>query len=353
MEWTDKIIGLLSKADRTLSKLAGIGSTFSNPHIMLRPFIRREAVLSSRIEGTRSTLEDIYKYEATQLSFLEPTSDVREVHNYVKAVNYGLDRLDTLPVSLRLVRELHEILMEGEGGHLTPGKFRRSQNWIGSPGSTIETAAYVPPPVEQMKIALNQLEEFIHSYDQIPPLIKLGLIHYQFEAIHPFLDGNGRIGRLLITLLLCEWKMLPHPLLYLSGYFENRRQEYYDRLLTVSQKGTWQEWLEFFLDGVKIQSQESLTLIEQLQSLQQEYYQKVAPDRVAEGLQEVIDLLLGQPIVTVKQVMDGISAQSYTAANRYVDKLIDYGILQEVSGRSRNRLFRANKIIEIIRRPYG
>jgi Fic family protein len=200
--------------------------------------MRREAVLSSRIEGTRASLVDLYNYESAQLSFLEPTNDVREVHNYVLALDYGLERLNTLPVSLRLIREIHARLMQNvRGGNLTPDQFRKSQNWIGPAGSTIETATYVPPPIDEMQTALNDLEMFIHAETDIPALARASMIHYQFEAIHPFLDGNGRIGCLLMSLLFHEWRVLSQPLLNLSAHFEHYRQEYYDRLLEVSQRG--------------------------------------------------------------------------------------------------------------------
>jgi Fic family protein len=198
--------------------LNGLGANLPNPHLLIRPFLRKEAVLSSRIEGTRASLEDIYVYEAAQLSFFEGENDVREVHNYVSALEYGLERLNSIPISLRLIKEIHAHLMARVRGDIwTPGEFRRSQNWIGSPSSTIESAEYVPPPVAEMLEALNDLEKFIHAPSDQPPLVRLGLIHYQFEAIHPFLDGNGRIGRLLLVLLLCAWELLSQPLLYLSA----------------------------------------------------------------------------------------------------------------------------------------
>jgi Fic family protein len=216
--WTLPLISVLSEAERDLSRLATLAGTFPFPRLIIQPFIRNEAVISSRIEGTRASLIDLYTFETSQLSFFEQTDDVREVYNYVRATDYGLERLKTLPVSLRLIRELHEKLMENvRGGTLTPGEFRRSQNWIGPVGSTLSSAPYVPPPLEEMHQALDALEKFIHFDTQIPPLARAGMIHYQFEAIHPFLDGNGRVGRLLIVLLLCEWGLLPQPLLNLSA----------------------------------------------------------------------------------------------------------------------------------------
>ena len=245
LSWPLPLVSILSEAERNLSKLASLAGVLPTPHLLVQPFMRREAVISSRIEGTRASLSDLYTYE-TQLSFLEPTTDVQEVHNYVEALDYGLERLKTLPVSLRLIREIHARLMaDVRGKHLTPTvqntvhEFRRSQNWIGPPGSTLENAPYVPPPVDEMLQALDQFEKFIHAPSDLPPLARAGLVHYQFEAIHPFLDGNGRVGRLLVILLLCEWGLLPQPLLYLSAYFDANRQGYYDRLLRVSQRGDW------------------------------------------------------------------------------------------------------------------
>ncbi len=253
--WSLPLVSALSEAERELSRLSTAVRTFPFSRMLIQPFIRSEAVISSRIEGTRASLIDLYTYESSQLSFLEKTDDVREVYNYVVSMEYGLERLKTLPVSLRFIRELHEKLMEGvRGGSLTPGEFRRSQNWIGPVGSTPATAPYIPPPVEEMQQALGALEKFIHTPSEIPPLIRTGLIHYQFEAIHPFLDGNGRVGRLLIVLLLCEWELLEQPVLNLSAYIEKYRQQYYDLLLQVSQKGAWEEWLLFFLRAVHAQA---------------------------------------------------------------------------------------------------
>jgi Fic family protein len=255
IEWSTTLISTLGEAERNLGRLASLADTLPSPHILVQPFIRREAVLSSRIEGTHASLTDLYRYESAQNSFFEEASDVREVHNYVRALDYGLERSKKLPVSLRLVREMHGILMQGvRGEHLTPGEFRRSQNWIGPPGSTIESATIVPPPVDEMHQSMDALEKFIHAPSDIPQLARAGLIHYQFEAVHPFLDSNGRVGRLLIILLLIEWGLLSQPLLYLSAFFEAHRLDYYDRLLAVSQRGEWENWLLFFLKGISSQS---------------------------------------------------------------------------------------------------
>ena len=308
--------------------------------------------MSSRIEGTRASLDDIYNYEADQLSFLESNSDIREVHNYVVALDYGLSRLSELPISLRLIRELHQKLMTGVRGDIwTPGEFRRTQNWIGPAGSTLETAPYVPPPLDEMLVTLQQVEEFIHASSDLPPLVRVGLIHYQFEAIHPFLDGNGRVGRLLIMLLLCQWDLLPQPLLYLSSYFEKHRSEYYARLLAVSQRGEWEEWLSFFLTGIRDQSHEATQRVQSLQSVREKYYQIFAGKRDSVRLNKLVDFLIGHPIITIRQVEEGLKVADYKIAQRYIAKLLDAGILRETTGKSRNRVFRADMILKAIEDP--
>lgn len=352
IEWSPKIVSLLSEADRNLTKLAEIGNTFPKPHTLARPFIHQEAVLSSKIEGTQTSLEELYTFEAMQQSLSSPSLDAREVHNYVRALDYGLAGLKSLPVSLRLIREIHNILMEGvRGDHLTPGEFRHSPNWIGPPGSTLENATFVPPPVDEMHTNLDNLEKFLHNPSDLPPLIRLGLVHYQFEAIHPFLDGNGRIGRLLIILLLCEWKLLHQPLIYLSAYFEANQQEYYDRLLTVSQKGDWQGWLNFFLEGVRIQSQDAIARIKRLEDLLVQYRLMLKDERDAERLLQVVDYLFEQPIVTVRRVEVGIGVSDYKVAQRYVEKLEAFGIIHEITGKPRNRIYLAKEIFMAIEEP--
>jgi Fic family protein len=348
IEWTSPLILALSDADRELSKLATLAGNFPFPRLLTQPFMRREAVLSSRIEGTRASLVDLYNYESAQLSFLEPTNDVREVHNYVLALDYGLERLETLPVSLRLIREIHARLMEGvRGGNLTPGKFRKTQNWIGPAGSTIETATYVPPPMDEMHNALNELEKFIHADTEIPTLARAGMIHYQFEAIHPFLDGNGRVGRLIIMLLFHEWNILSQPLLNLSAYFERHRQEYYDHLLAVSQRGKWEEWLRFFLRGISLQAQDSVFRMTSLQGIRTKYEALVQADRNSARMAAVVDFVFSRPILTIKQLENGLD-MPYMAAKRYVEKLVDAGVLQETTGYARNRVFQANEIFDAL-----
>ncbi len=348
INWSPSLITSLGEAERNLGRLASLADRLPSPHILVRPFIRREAVLSSRIEGTRASLADLYHYESVQLSFLEDTADVREVHNYVRALDYGLERLKTLPVSLRLIREMHGILMEGVRGELlTPGDFRRSQNWIGPPGSTIESATIVPPPVDEMKVGLGALEKFIHAESDIPQLARAGLIHYQFEAIHPFLDGNGRVGRLLVILLLIEWGLISQPLLYLSAYFEAQRPDYYARLLAVSQRGEWENWLFFFLKGISSQSLDAITRIERLGQLREAFRERLGAERATERLLQTLDVLFERPILNIRQLEAALGVP-YRTAQRYIERLEDEGILREVSGQARNRLYQADKILRAL-----
>jgi Fic family protein len=352
LTWSASLVTLHSEAERELARLALAGKEFSHPHILARPFIRNEAVISSRIEGTQATLEDLYSYEATQMSFLEPTSDAREVYNYVLALDYGLERVKTLPISLRLIRELHAKLMEGVRGEtLTPGEFRRSQNWVGPAGCTLETATYIPPPVDEMQTALDAFEKYIHAPSDLPALTRIGLIHYQFEAIHSFLDGNGRVGRLLISLLLFQWELLPRPLLYLSAFFERHRSEYYERLLAVSQAGDWEGWVRFYLTGMRDLSREAAIRVENLEQLREHYHAQLAGRRSSKRLIEVVDYLIGSPILTVRGLQAGLKLADFKTAERYVAALENAGILREGTGRKRNRLYRADEVLDAIQKP--
>jgi Fic family protein len=347
--WSNKLIAVLSQADRSLARLEEVGKAFPLPHVVVRPFVRKEAVLSSQIEGTRTSFEALLSYEAGQLSLFGDLEDAREVHNYVRAMDYGLKRLETLPLSMRLIREIHAILLQGVRGEImTPGETRRSQNWIGRPGATLESARYVPPPINQMHDCLSDLERFIHQNSQLPPLLRIGLIHYQFEAIHPFLDGNGRIGRLLITFLLVVWGLLNQPLLYLSNFIEANRQEYYDYLLSVSQKGEWEAWLLFFLEGVRSQAEDACQRINLLQTLRLTYHQQLATDRSRKNLRRMVDYLISTPITSITQAQKSLEIGSYTTIQRYIEKLAALGIVREVTGNSRNRIYRADQILNVL-----
>ena len=348
LPWSLPLISVLAEAERNLSRLATLAGAFPFPRLLIQPFMRREAVLSSRIEGTRASLAELYTYESAQLSMFETSEDVREVHNYVTALDYGLERLQTLPISLRLIREIHEKLMTGvRGGNLTPGEFRRSQNWIGPAGSTLMTATYVPPPIDEMNQVLGDLERFIHTGTELPALVCAAMIHYQFEAIHPFLDGNGRVGRLLMALLFTEWKLLPQPLLNLSVYFERYRQEYYDHLLAVSQRGAWEAWLRFFLRGVSAQARDSLVRMERLEAMRVRYQPWVETDRNAERMGAVVDFLFSKPILSAKQLAGGLG-MPFKTARQYLEKLVQAGILREVTGYARNQIYRADEIFSAL-----
>ena len=350
LDWGPQLATALSDADRALGELAGVGRSIANPQLLIRPFVRREAVLSSRIEGTQASLSDLYAYEARQLALFERTSDVQEVHNYVQALEYGLERLGTLPVSLRLVREVHARLMAGvRGERQTPGEFRRRQNWIGPRGCRAADATFVPPPVAEMQVALKDLERYLNETPQLP-LVRLGLIHYQFEAIHPFLDGNGRIGRLLMTLLSCAWDLLPQPLLYLSAYLSERRERYYELLLDVSRKGHWEAWLVFFLEGVALQAHDAVVRAGRLRELRERYREAFQVTRAAAGMLQVVDLLFERPLLNARQVETALGV-TYQTAQRYIARLESAGVLREVTGNARNRVYRADAVLAAIEEP--
>ncbi len=347
IEWTPSLMRALSDADRAVGRLAGEGSRLPNPHLLIRPFVRREAVLSSRIEGTRATLGELLAAEAEGALDRSP-ADLREVANYVTALEYGIERLENLPISLRLLRELHARLMEGvRGGHASLGEFRRSQNWIGPPGCAPENATYVPPPPAEMMEALAALEAFLHDRS-LPTLVTAGLTHYQFEAIHPFLDGNGRVGRLLISLLLIDRGVLPAPLLYLSAFFEATRREYYDRLRGVSESGEWEGWLEYFLNGVARQSEDAVGRAGRINALLDSWRQSEAEaPRAAAGL---INLLGENPFWTVRGAAQRLGV-AYTTALRAIRRLEEDGILAVTSEAKRDRVYCARAILDILEEP--
>jgi len=344
-----ELTNALSAADRALSELAGMGRILPNPHLLIRPYLRREAVLSSRIEGTLASLSDLFFFEASEKTERQ-APDVREVANYVRALEYGLKRLGELPLSLRLIREIHEQLMgdvRGGGMDRTPGEFRRSQNWIGPPGCVLANAIFVPPPIEEMDQALGDLEKYLHAPSDLPPLVRLALIHYQFEAIHPLLDGNGRIGRLLISLLLQTEALLPHPLLYLSAYFEHHRSEYYRRLLRVSQANEWSEWIVFFLRGIAEQAQDAEKRSGLLLGQWHAYRRELQSPRSSALLLRLVDELFSYPVITVASAAELLHITP-TAAQSNINHLVAQGILREVTGWRRNRIYVASEIMHII-----
>lgn len=347
-EWNTNLVNALSRADYILGKLSREGSKLPNPHLLIRPFITREAVLSSKIEGTQATLGEILANEAGGHTNRDP-DDLHEVQNYILALDYGLERLNDLPLSLRLIKEIHGKLMEGvRGAHATPGEFRRTQNWIGPPGCTLMTAKYVPPPIDELMDSLGVFEEFLHDRT-LPPLIHVALCHYQFEAIHPFLDGNGRVGRLLISLLLIERNMLSSPLLYLSAFFEATRNEYYRQLYNVSAQGTWQDWLTYFLNGVAVQSTDVLSRAERINQLIQDWSIKVGGES-SQTLQEIVRYLAVNPFLTTKKVAEHLNI-AFTTAQRAVQKLEALDIIIPTTDRKRDRVYCAIKILDILEEP--
>ncbi len=339
---TDLVLAL-SRADARLSELSGLGRRLPNPHLLIGPYVRREALLSSRIEGTRATLSDLLLDEVEEER--PDDADVREVRQYVDALEYGIARLQELPLSLRLVREVHERLMRGvRGGHATPGEFRRSQNWIGPPGSTPATAPYVPPPPDRMLECLANWELFLHERGRFPDLIQCALMHEQFEAIHPFLDGNGRLGRLLISLFLVERGRLSQPVLYLSAYFEAHRHEYYEALQRVRTEGDWAGWLRFFLAGVEETSGEAVSQAARILDLHEELRQRFRQKPQAAAL---VEELFANPYVTISRAARLLNV-SYPTARQAVGFLQTEGLLEEITGRSWGRLYLARPILEVI-----
>lgn len=333
---------LLSKADRALGRLDGSIQTLPNPDLFVFMYVRREAVLSSQIEGTQSSLNDLLELEAEILDPERP-NDVDEVLSYVQAMNKGLELLDELPLSVRLFKLIHNELMQGvRGSNKKPGELRSIQNWIGAEGCTVNTATFVPPPPDKVQDVLGDLEKFLNDGEQrLPVLIMIGLAHAQFETIHPFLDGNGRIGRLLISFLLYQREVLQKPVLYISHYFKKNRQEYYDRLQAVRDKGHWEEWIKFFLKGVWYASQEATDTARKIVELRETHRTLITNEfgRVAANGMKVLEHLYKRPIINAK-IIKNITGVSYPAANALLAKFSEHGILREATGRHRNRLFR-------------
>ncbi|MBP6863846.1 MAG: Fic family protein [Candidatus Didemnitutus sp.] len=346
--WTPKLVRALSHADRLLGRLAGEGRRLPNPHLLIRPFVRREAVYSSRIEGTQATLGELLAADAGVSPERSP-EDLREVGNYVTALEHGLKRLESLPLSLRLVRELHEKLMTGvRGDHATPGQFRRTQNWIGRPGCTLSDASYVPPPPADLLDHLGRWEDFLHD-ESVPPLVHAALMHYQFEAIHPFIDGNGRVGRLLIILSLCARGALTEPLLYLSAFFEATRNDYYDGLRGITERGDWAGWLEYFFNGVARQSEDALSRAERINQQLADWREAFAGSGSKVPLQ-LIDLVGSNPFLTPRETERRLGV-AYNTVMRAITALEEGGVLTKVGEGKRDRVFCARAILDILEEP--
>ena len=339
---------LLSDADRALGRLDGSVATLPNPDLFVFMYVRKEAVLSSQIEGTQSSLQDLLSAEA---ELFEPRlpKDVDEVLRYVRAMKHGLARLEALPVSTRLIREIHAVLMQGaRGDRLQPGDLRTSRNWIGPAGSTIATASFVPPPAHLVPTALGDLERFLHAADRLPPLVRIALAHVQFETIHPFLDGNGRVGRLLVTFLLTAYGILEQPVLYLSHYLKRNRPRYYELLQAVRDDGAWEDWLAFFLTGVIEVAGDAAATARRILVMREQHRADITArlGRAAGHGHKVLEALYDRPIVSVADVR-ARTGTTYAAANALVARLAAIGVLEEMTGHARNRRFRFGPYIRI------
>jgi Fic family protein len=347
-DWNSKLVRSLSEADRLIGKLAGEGRRLPNPHLLIRPFARAEAVLSSKIEGTQATLGELLAAEAGIAVDRSP-DDLREVANYVIALEHGIKRLQKLPICVRLIKELHEKLMTGvRGHHSSRGEFRTVQNWIGKPGCTPEAATFVPPPPDQVEPCLAEWENFVNTSD-LPPLVTIALAHYQFEAIHPFLDGNGRVGRLLISLFLVEQQILPAPLLYLSAFFEASRREYYDSLRAISERGAWEDWIEYFLLGVARMSQDVLNRARRINTTIAEWQTAVAGDSTNTTLR-VLELLAANPFITANGIVEKLNV-AFTTAQRAIARLERHGVIQQTTDARRDRVYCAKALLAILEEP--
>jgi Fic family protein len=333
------LLGLLEDAVSELGRLDGVAKVIPDPDFFVGMYVRREAVLSSQIEGTQSTLEDLLEKELEPEEG-DPLSDVLDLVNYVRAMNFGLKRIETLPLSLRLIREIHrELLRDGRGSAATPGEFRRSQNWIGPAEAGLAKATFIPPAVPDMKNALHSFEGFLHDDGHYPTLIEVGLAHAQFETIHPFLDGNGRVGRLLNTFLLVHRGMLRRPLLYLSHYFKLHRTEYYDRLMAVRLRGDWEGWIRFFLDGVLHTAREATETAERLFELRETHRSAIIDGNLGPNGLKLLSHLFQRPLVNINHVASLIDS-TFPTASRLVSNFESMGLLHEITGRKRSRMFR-------------
>ncbi len=347
IDYSNELVRHLDDATGALHRLGGVGRLLPNPNLLIAPYVRLEAVLSSRIEGTQSDVADLLRFEAGDEEGLgELRDDVREVRNYISALDHGIARLrGGFPLSLRLLREAHERLMTGvRGERATPGEFRRSQNWIG--GSSPSDAAFVPPPVPAMSDALDDLERFLHDRS-LPLLIHLALAHYQFEVIHPFLDGNGRLGRLLIPLVLIERGVLPQPLLYLSAFFERNRSHYYDLLMATSRTGDLVPWIRFFLGGVTEQANDAEERTVRLVELQSAIRRQLLDERAPMSAVRTAELLFSTPYISASSLAKDLDV-TFPTAQSAIDLLVGRGNLVETTGRKRNRFYFSQGIFDAV-----
>lgn len=346
---SDEVVKLLDEATGAVHRLGGVGRLIPNPHLLIGPHLRLEAVLSSRIEGTKTDVGQLLRFEAGQVPSADAADDATEVTNYIVAMEHGLTRVrDGFPISVRLFREMHELLLQGaRGEHRRPGELRKSPVWLG--GATLDDAVFVPPPPDEMRDALSDLEKFLHESD-LPLLVQLAIAHYQFEVIHPFLDGNGRIGRLMIPLMLVLRDALPQPLLYLSAFFEQHRSEYYDHLLITSQRGDLMPWIAFFLRGVRQQARDSEERTVRLVELQHQLRNQLLDEGRPNSVIRLAEQLFAAPVVTAARVEAMIDVTRPTA-QAAIDALVERGDLTEITGRTRGRVYEAGAIFEAVYGP--
>ena len=348
LNYDDELQTLLSQADRALARLDGITTVLPNPDLSIGMYVKKEALLSSQIEGTQASLEGVLEFEA-DLTPKEDMEGILEVINYIKAMNHGIQRLKEFPMSLRLIREVHKQLIEGtRGTHRTPGEFRGSQNWIGPPGATLHEAAFIPPPPALVSQSMGELEKFLYVKDTVPPLVKIALIHAQFETIHPFLDGNGRIGRLLIAFYLVWKEILSKPLLYLSYYLKKYRSDYYGLLEKIRTEGAWEEWIKFFLKGVYVTSAEAAATAREIIGLKEKLHEELYSRSIASiyGV-KLVDLLFAKPVISVGDVIEGLKVSKETASE-LVRKFDAAGILTEITGKRRYRKYAFSQYVAIV-----
>ena len=342
------LVAQLDKASLTVGTLAGVGETLPNPHLLITPFLRREAVVSSRIEGTQASVSDVFIYEASEERGVAP--DTREVLNYVRALEYGMQTLDELPICVRLVNQVHAKLMQGvRGDEKRPGALRQVQNWIGLTGTNIGDARFIPPPPELVPELLAEWERFLNEEPEMPPLVQCALMHYQFEAIHPYVDGNGRIGRLLIILFLYARRVLPKPLLYLSDYFERNRDAYMDHLYRISATGEWEPWLSFFLTGVAQQATDALERSRRIRQLQDKYRTLLQQKKESANAFRLLDSLFANPYITAPGAARALDV-THAGAQGIIDRLITSGVLRPLAGYW-PRLYVAEELLRAIEEP--
>lgn len=352
IQWDDELHTLLSKADRALGRLDGSIQTLPNPDLFVFMYVRKEAVLSSQIEGTQSSLNDVLEAEAAIQAANRP-SDVREVLNYVDAMKYGLERLREIPLCARLIKEIHDKLLRNvRGNQANPGEIRTSQNWIGPSGCRLNEAIFIPPPPQDVAQHLSCLELFLQKKDNIPPLVKIGMAHSQFETIHPFLDGNGRVGRLLITFFLCHEDILISPVLYISYYFKRHRQKYYELLQSVRDDGAWEPWLKFFLEGVATVSLEATETARSIVSLRERHRNIIIDNfgRAAGNGLRILERLYKTPYISIPQVRDILDI-TYPPAAELIQRFVAAGILNEITGKERNKFYQYTSYVHLFSAP--